>query len=87
MESLGFAVLFSVVVVAWVGRVAHACTFVRQAIEKSASIGGEWAIARMQYRALCPVHVPLSFDRDRFHRLRGNRRIDSGRGQPPLYLN
>jgi hypothetical protein len=87
MESLEFSVLFSVVVVAWVGRMAHACAFVRQAIEKSASIGGEWAIARMQYRALCSAHVPLSSNRDQFHRLRGNRRIDSGRGQPPLYLN
>lgn len=86
MESLDFAVLFSVVVVAWVGRMAHACAVVRQAIEKSASRGGEWVLARMQYGAIW-VHVPLSSDRDQFHRLRGNRRINSSRGRPPLHLN
>lgn len=87
MESLNFIVLFSVVMVAWVGRLAHVCASVRQVNESSVLIGREQMLARIPLGTLCPVPVPVPTKRSSYFRLRGERRIDSGRGRPPLHLN
>lgn len=86
MESLDFVVLFSVVMVAWVSRVAPVCVSVRQMIEKSV-MSGEQMVARKQWCALSLVPVVVPDKRVRLRRLCKDRRIDSGRGRPPLYLN
>lgn len=87
MESLDFVVLFSVVMVAWVSRVAPVCVSVRQRIEKSVLSGEQMVVARNQWYALSPVPVVVPDKRVRLRRLCKDRRIDSGRGLPPLYLN
>ena len=87
MESLNFIVLFSVVMVAWAGRLAHVCASVRQVNESSVLIGRELMLARIPLGTLCSVPVPVPTKRSGYLRLRGERRIDSGRGQPPLHLN
>ncbi|WHZ24443.1 MAG: hypothetical protein OJF47_003555 [Nitrospira sp.] len=86
MESLDFVVLFSVVVMTWVGRVVPVCVSVRQMIEKSV-MGREQMGARRQWCAFSPVPVAVSDKRVRLRRLCKDRRIDSGRGRPPLYVN
>lgn len=87
MESLDFVVLFSVVVIAWVGRLAHACGCVSLVKQHWVWLGREQIRTGMSMGALCSVSVSVPTKRSLVIRLRGDRRIDSGRGRPLLYLN
>jgi hypothetical protein len=86
MESLSFIVLFSVVMAAWVDRLAHACTIVRQVDDSSVLLNREPILVGMFSGILCSAHVPIPIKRSGYLRLRGDRRSHSGRGRPPLRL-
>jgi formate-dependent nitrite reductase membrane component NrfD len=86
MESLSFIVLFSVVMVAWVDRLARACTIVRQVDDSSVLLNREPILVGMFSGILCSAHVPIPIKRSGYLRLRGDRRSHSGRGRPPLRL-
>lgn len=87
MESLDFVLLFSVVVVAWVGRIAHVYGSVPLVRQNWVWLGREQTSTGMSLGALCSVRISVTTKRSHVIRLRGDRRIDSGRGRPPLYLN
>ena len=87
MESLNLVVLFSVVVAAWVGRATRVCAYMSQVNQNPVLLCGEQVVAHILRRTLCPMPVAVPIKRSRILRLRGDRRIDSGRGRPPLHLN
>lgn len=87
MESLDFVVLFNVVVVVWVGYAASACAFMKQVGKARNFLGTEHVRAAVSRALICPVHIPVPIRRGQSLRLRCDRRIDSGRGRPPLHLN
>ncbi len=87
MESLNLVVLFSVVVVAWVGRAAHVCAYVSRVNQNPVLLCGEQVDAHVVLRTLCAMPVAVPIKRSPILRLRGDRRIDSGRGRPLLHLN
>ena len=89
MESLGLVLLFSVVVVAWVARTIQA----NESVPSMKQNWLFWLVASseqkfegmsMNLRCSAPVSVPI--ERSQIIRLRGDRRIDSGRGRPLLCL-
>lgn len=86
MESLGFVVLFSVVIVVWSNRLTPLCVFVRQMVEKRVR-GGEQLVIGNQWCPLSSERVAVLDNTARLRRLCRDRRIASGRGRPPLYLN
>ena len=87
MGSLSFIVLFSVVMVAWVDRLARVCATVPEVDDSSVLLSREHMLARIPSGTLCSAHVPIPIKRSGYLRLRGDRRSDSGRGRPPLRLN
>ena len=87
MESLNFVVLFTVVLVAWVGRMAHACGVVSLVMQNYVLLGKGQIRTGISMGALCSVPVSVPTKRSRIIRLRGDRTIDSGRGRPLLCLN
>ena len=87
MESLDLVMLFSVVVAAWVGWAAHVYACVSQVNQNPVLLCGEQVVAHILRRTLCPIPVAVPIKLSRIFRLRGDRRIDSGRGRPPLHLN
>lgn len=84
MESLDFVVLFTVVVVAWVDRMARVYGFVSSVKHNWVLLGKEQILIGMSMGALCSVGVPVATKRFRVTRLRGDRTIDPARGRPPL---
>jgi hypothetical protein len=87
MESLNFVVLFSVVVVAWVGRMAHAHASVPLVKHTRVLLRREQIRIGMSVGALSAVPVSVASKRSRGIRLPSDRRIDSGRGRPLLCSN
>lgn len=90
MESLGLMLLFSVVVVTWVRRIIH----VNETVPLMKQNWLFWPVSSSEQRIegvsmdlRCSVPVSVPIERSRFTRLRGDRRIDSGRGRPLLCLN
>ncbi len=87
MESLDFVVLFTVVVVAWVHRLARVYGSVLSVKRNWVWLGKEQILVGMSMGALCSVGVPVATRRSWIMRLRGDRAIDPARGRPPLCLD
>ncbi len=90
MESLHFVLLFSVVVIAWVTRITH----VKGSVSSVKQNRSFWLLSSKEQthegkflNLPCSVPVTVATKRTRMIRLRGDRRLDSGRGRPLLCLN
>ena len=86
MESLVFVLLFSVVVIAWMGRGAQPCVSVRYERHQPMLMFGDQGLTGFSGRALCSVQATVRTTRYRFAHMRADRRSDSGRGRPLLDL-
>jgi hypothetical protein len=87
MESLVFVVLLSVVVITGMGQGSQGWVFVRKVSSGGARTYGEQLLAHIPWCAPCSACISGFHGRDRALRLPSDRKIDSGRGRPLLYLN
>ena len=89
MESLNFVVLFTVVVGLWVVQITQVSAFVSLMRRNRlfCLLRREQMYEGMAMGLHCSVPVSVPTKRSCVVRLRGDRRTDSGRGRPLLYLN
>ena len=87
MESLVFVLLFSVVMIVWMGQGAQPCVSVRYVRTQPRMMFGDQVLSNFSGRPLRSVHRAVRASRYWFAHMQADRRNDSGRGRPLLHLN
>lgn len=87
MESLVFALFVNVVVMVWMSQGSYAGVSERWVCNRRVLMCGEQVPAGRFESAQGSEHTTLLGTVYWFVHLRGDRRIDSGRGRPLLHLN